>query len=287
MKRQWLSAALGLLLAAPAGGAGVLLAQDRDVRVFSFGPDRGRIGVMVDMRADADRDKIGARIQSVVPDSPAQRAGLQAGDIITSFNGTKLGGLTGEDRDVSGPGEKLVELARALDPGDKASVEYRRGSETKKATIEAEELGNTFSFRMPDMDRLRWHMDELRDLPERFEFFGRSRWGGLEMVSLNPDLGEYFGAKEGLLVVSVAENSEVALKAGDVILSIAGRTPSSPSHAMRILHSYEPGEAVDIGIMRKQRRQSISYTVPEGPQRRWRSMDPGRRERPRVRVERS
>jgi S1-C subfamily serine protease len=289
MKRQWLFGAIALLLAVPVG---VVQAQDRDLRVFAFGAGRGRIGVMVDTRADRDRDKMGAGIESVVPDGPAAKAGLEAGDVITKFNGTALAGVKADDEDESGPGMKLVELARKLDPGDKVEIEYRRGTETKKATLEAEDMGNTFSFRMPDMERLQRGMNEFRIMPPglNFEFFGTGRWGGLELVSLNPDLGEYFAAKEGLLVVSVAEGSELSLKAGDVILSIAGRTPKTPSHAMRILGSYEQGETVELAIMRKQRRQTISMTVPDSPDEpvwRNRSVDPGRMDRPRVRIERS
>ena len=286
MKRQWLYGVLALLLAAPLG---LLEAQEPEIRMFTFGPGRGRIGVTVAVRADRERDPLGASIQSVVPDGPADKAGLEAGDIITKFDGTALGGIAAEDEDESGPGMKLVELARKLDPGDEVEVEYRRGKETRTTTIAAKDLGGAFSFRMPDMDRLRRGMNEfsVRPRPFDFEFFGHGRWGGLELVSLNPDLGEYFGTGEGLLVVSVAEGSELNLKSGDVILSIADRKPTSPSHAMRILGSYEEGETVDFQIMRKQRRQGISVTVPDEPAWRHRSVDPGRKNRSRVRIERS
>jgi len=108
--------------------------------------------------------------------------------------------------------------------------------------------------RMPDMN---------------FEFFG-SPWGDLEVVSLNPDLGEYFGTKEGVLVVKAPADSSLPLKGGDVILSIGGRRPTSPSHAMRILRSYEPGETVALDIMRKQKRVTVSWKVPERGERRLR-----------------
>jgi S1-C subfamily serine protease len=286
MKRQWLYGALALLLAAPLG---LLEAQDPDVRMFTHGPGRGRIGVTVAVRADGEHDRLGASIQSVVPDGPADKAGLEAGDIITKFDGTALGGVAADDEDESGPGMKLVELARKLDPGDEVEVEYRRGNETRTTTIEADDLGGTFSFRMPGMERFGRGLNEFRFGPRTldFQFFGSGRWGGLELVNLNPDLGEYFGTEEGLLVVSVAEASELNLKAGDVILSIADRKLKSPSHAMRILGSYDEGETVELGIMRQQRRQTISVTVPDEPAWRHRSVDPGRKDRPRVRIERS
>jgi len=100
-----------------------------------------------------------------------------------------------------------------------------------------------------------------------FEFFG-SPWGDLDLVSLNPDLGEYFGTKEGILVVRAPADSSLPLRAGDVILSVGGRKPASPSHAMRILRSYEAGETVSIDIMRKQKRTTVAWKVPEPEERR-------------------
>src|SRR5207244_4534244 len=89
-----------------------------------------------------------------------------------------------------------------------------------------------------------------------------SPWGELELVSLNPDLGEYFRAKDGVLVVKAPADSTLPLRGGDVITSIGGRKPANPSHAMRILRSYETGETVSIEILRKQKRMSLTWKVP-------------------------
>src|SRR5262245_26535623 len=109
--------------------------------VFSFSDNRGRIGVIVDTRANATGDKIGARIEGVTPGGPAEKAGIKVGDVITRFNGTALGGATAQEEQDSGPGMKLIDLARELDPGDTVQVEYRRGNESRKATMVAEDLG--------------------------------------------------------------------------------------------------------------------------------------------------
>jgi len=87
--------------------------------------------------------------------------------------------------------------------------------------------------------------------------------GGIELVNLNPDLGEYFGTREGVLVVRASEDSTLPLKGGDVILAIGGRKPTSPMHAMRILRSYDTGETVSIEVLRKQKRTTLSWKVPE------------------------
>ena len=53
---------------------------------------------------------------------------------------------------------------------------------------------------------------------------------------------------------------------GDVILSINGRTPSSPEHALRILGSYEPGETITFSIMRERQQRTVEFAVPQNAQ---------------------
>lgn len=253
--------------------------------VFSFS-SRGRIGVIVDTRADANSDKIGARIEGITPGGPAEKAGLKAGDVITRFRGTALGGAEAENDEDSGPGMKLIDLARALDPGDTVEVEYRRGTDTRKATLIAEDLGGatwTGSMEMPEM---RGYLEDM--LPRmrmggeeggNFEIFMGSPWGGIELVKLNPDLGDYFGTREGVLVVRAPEDSSLSLKGGDVILSIGGRKPASPEQAMRILRSYDVGETVALDVLRKRSHVNVSWKVPDN-ERRFFKMAPRMREEP-------
>ena len=268
MQRTWIVIAAAMLAAWPAS-----LAAQRPRRpprppgVFVLHDDnRGRIGVVVKTQPDSQADKLGAKIEGVTPGGPAAKAGLKVGDIITKFNGTALAGLKAEDEDESGPGTNLVQLARKLEPGDTVQIEYRRGSDTKKATLVAEDLGW-----MPNV-RVMPGMPSMPDMPDmrHFEFSFGMPWGDLELVSLNPDLGEYFGTKEGVLVVKAPADSSLPLKGGDVITSIGGRKPANPSHAMRIFRSYEKGETVSIEILRKQKRLTVAWKVPSREDRMFR-----------------
>jgi len=231
---------------------------------YTMGENRGRIGVIVRTDANTESDKVGAKIEAVTPGGPADKAGLKVGDIITKFNGTSLGGVPSDDDEESGPGKKLVELAHQLDPGDTVQIEYRRGTDSKKATVVAAKLGDgRFRMEMGDPGIMVMPgMPDMHDMPDmNFDFFV-SPWGDLKLVSLNPDLGDYFGTKEGILVVKAPADSSLPLKGGDVIISIGGRKPSSPEHAMRILRSYDKGETVSIEILRKQKRMTVAWRVP-------------------------
>src|SRR5947208_14968841 len=268
MQRNWI-----IVAAALAGSSVGLAAQGTPrpprpprVRAFMMSDHRGRIGVVVKTDASPETDKIGAKIEGVTPGGPADKAGLKVGDIITKFNGTSLAAVKAEDEDQSGPGIKLVELARKRRPADTVQVEYRRGNDTKQATLVAADLGPRFQMEMPGPP-------DIAVAPmlgmDHFEMFG-SPWGNLELVSLNADLGEYFGTKEGVLVVKAPADSTLPLRGGDVITSIGGRKPANPSHAMRILRSYEKGETVSIEILRKQKRMTGAWKVPSREDRMFR-----------------
>jgi S1-C subfamily serine protease len=293
MNRKWLLTALAVALVLPAALAAQETPAPRARRApraenrafsFSFSDNRGRIGVVVNTARNSETDKYGAKIDAVTPGGPAEKAGIKAGDIIAKFNGTSLAGVSPEDADDSGPGMRLVDLAHQLEPGDTVRVEYRRGSDTKSATLVAEDLsGHAWTGVLPRMaiPSPRFEMGELGPMAllgegNSFNFCFGDSWCELDLVTLNADLGEYFGTREGILVVKAPADSALPLKSGDVILSIGGRKPTSPAHAMRILRSYDTGEAVSIEIMRHERRQTLSWTVPESSERNWRRTPPGR-----------
>jgi S1-C subfamily serine protease len=245
---------------------------------YSIALGRPRLGVTVNTDADLATDSVGAEIQAVTPDGPAAQAGIQAGDIVVRFNNETLA-RRGES--TASPGDRLIELARELEEGDTARVQYRRGRETRTATIVARKLDDqpfAYTVRLRDSaltERSRELADQLRNRAGAFErlqvqvepgrlmgMFGHP-WSDMELTTLDADLGAYFGATEGLLVVRAPKESFLSLKSGDVILRIGGRVPTSPSHAVRILRSYEPGDEIQVEIMRNKSRTEVKGTVPE------------------------
>lgn len=138
------------------------------------GAGRPRLGISVDVSDPTDEPR-GARISDVMPDGPAARAGLARGDVITRVDGRSLlEPLDAErerelDQDRSMPAQRLLALARELEPGDQVEIEYVRGEETRRANVEAEDLtdwGRSFTFTTPEWDAEAFG-ERMRSLSER------------------------------------------------------------------------------------------------------------------------
>lgn len=89
--------------------------------------------------------------------------------------------------------------------------------------------------------------------------------GTMELTALTPQLGRYFGTDRGVLVVRAPTHGVLKLQDGDVILSIGGRVPASSSQAIRILTSYDPGEKINLVILREHHRINVTATLPVPP----------------------
>src|SRR5690242_11217905 len=89
--------------------------------------------------------------------------------------------------------------------------------------------------------------------------------GTMELITLTPRLGSYFGTDHGVLVARAPMHGVLKLQDGDVILSIGGRTPASSSQAIRILTSYDPGEKIRLVMMREHHRMDVTATMPAPP----------------------
>jgi len=263
MKWMWLLA-VSAVVASPVALWGQGSAGPPPAFGFPPGEHHGRLGVLVNTEADPETDSVGAHLEAVTPGSPAAKAGLKAGDVITRFQGKVLGGVSAaEEGGGSGPGRRLVDLARVLQPGDSVPVEYRRGIERRKTTLVAADVSVWSGVGRLDIPRGPDRMSLIPGAEGGFAFCLGDAWCDMELVSLTRELGEYFGSREGILVVKAPTDSSLPLKSGDVILAIGGRKPTSVSHAMRILRSYDAGETVALDIMRHQKRIAITWHVPK------------------------
>jgi membrane-associated protease RseP (regulator of RpoE activity) len=242
---------------------------------------RARLGIKVNLQA-RDTDSLGAYVESVTPNGPAASAGLRSGDLITKVDGKSVlsGGAAAGDRDArqSLPGLRLIELAARLEPSDTVPVEFLRGKDRRTVSlVTAEEPdmvmagpggGHPFVMRFrgdgPQVDP-RMRVDDLMEMGpgERFEFLAGSPLGDLELAPLNPDLGQYFGTTEGVLVIRAPKDGTLGLKGGDVVQAVDGRKPAGPSHLMRILRSYDKGETFKLDVLRNRKRETLTARLGE------------------------
>lgn len=209
----------------------------------------------------------GATIVAVTPGLPADESGLQPGDVIVAWNGERLV-ETGKDRRwAAGQASRdLIVRSRELEEGEAVTLQYLRDGENLEVTVVARELdfgpkvsagfvGNPdFEFRVaPGVE---WQSAE--------PWFVSRGWLDMELVEINPELGEYFGSDSGVLVVRGPEEDEIlGLMSGDVILRIGEREVKNPEHVMRILRSYEPDEELSVDIVRHGSSETLTGKVPE------------------------
>lgn len=216
---------------------------------------------------DNDGPVEGVEVNGVSPGGAAADAGLRAGDVITAINGESF---TSENSQVAS--EKLLDFMTGVENGDELSVDYLRNGKSQSVELipqQAHVRAFTFDFDGDDVVPPNIHVAPGGGPFEQFLWMGNSSsFGDMEMVKLTERLGSYFGTKEGLLIVRAPENDELQLQDGDVIREIDGRVPTSVSHAMRILGSYESGETVKIDIMRDKRKKTVSIEMPDDRQSR-------------------
>ena len=230
---------LGLALA--VGGAVSVAAQDRSElrrpNVMVLDARGAQLGVSV---SDVDvKGTAGVRIDDVDPDSPADAAGLREGDVVVEFDGERVRSA-----------RQFRRLVQETPEGRAVKMSVLRNGQ--RQTLEA----------IPENQATTWRFD--RDPGSRFPTT-RGRLG-VTIQSLTPELEEYFGAKNGgVLVSSVAQDSAAAkagMKAGDVITSINGRSVTGSGDLMRELRNLT-GE-VTLGIVRDKQAMTLKAVLKSG-----------------------
>lgn len=231
-----------------------------------IGPSSGPvIGVDLDPRSAG-----GARVRDVSPGGPAEEAGIRAEDIIVMVNG----------KDVKGdaPGESSRNVVRELqafrrnhggEPDAKLKVRVLRENKSKDFEITPRHIVRAFAFAppLPSQDGEHGQAGPF-NFNYNYNFFSNGDLAGLEVTTLTPQLGRYFGTSKGVLVIRAPKRDTYKLQEGDVIVAIDGREPTSGSHITRILSSYRPGEKVTLRVMRDHKTQEIQVTVPDRRQSR-------------------
>jgi len=94
--------------------------------------------------------------------------------------------------------------------------------------------------------------------------FTTGRHLGMSIETLEGDLAQYFGVKEGVLVRSVEKDSAAAragLKAGDVITAMNGRQVYEASDVNRAIDRVDDGGEFTLEIVRDKKPQTLKGTL--------------------------
>jgi S1-C subfamily serine protease len=222
-------------------------------RQFRYVQHRGMLGLAI------EDTELGVRVTGVTPNGAGAEAGVAVGDTIVAIDGAELAAPPAAGAKRQSPSQLLLAQLGNVKPGDDVELRVMRNGDYRMVHVKAREPSSQV-FVNPGFPNL----PNLPNLPNVWSdgFWRRNVWADLQLATLSPGLGEYFGTTDGLLVVRAPKDSTLALKDGDVILEIAGRKPTSPEHAMRILASFEPGETLRLSVMRHQKRETIEGKVP-------------------------
>lgn len=227
-----------------------------DIRILEGGPRRAVLGIQI----DDDPGKQGARVLSVSPGGPAAEAGLRDRDLIIALDGDALPG-DGADR-------ALVERMRKVKPEQRVKVRVLRDGKKQDFVVIARPLmseDRLFGFQVPEMGAAPFGATGPGTFFQRFRFWP-GEFEGLELASITPKLGAYFGVNDGVLVVSAPKDSAFKLEDGDVLQAIDGRKPDDGPHALRILRSYRAGEKLNLTVLRQRKPVTLAVTMPERPE---------------------
>jgi len=174
----------------------------------------------------------GVVIMGVEPGSPAEKAGLKGGDVITNVNGRAV--KSGND---------LVNPIATAPIGSKVKIDYVRDRQTKETTAVVEDRTRVFpgaSARQTDA-----HDDNQ---PAEF---------GLRVENLTPDRASRIGmdGQKGVLVVDVDPTSfgdDMGFTRGDLIAEVNRQPVSSVADYKAAISKLKPGNNVVFKVLRRQ-----------------------------------
>lgn len=201
----------------------------------------------------------GIVVKMVIPDSPADKAGLKQGDIILMLDKQRL--INADD---------LVAYVQDHKPGDKLDVRVSRQGVEKDIEVQLGERSNYSD----DRDYLFGMMNQAPHTYSKTYKFYDSKYAdsyiGVTLQSLNSQLGEYFGVKDGqgALITEVLADSpaeKAGLKAGDVVVAVDGEAVSDPSGVQKVVAAKNEGDKIDVRVIRNHAEKQFAFEVEKSP----------------------
>ena len=192
---------------------------------------RGRIGVQIDNVSKDVAEAVGlgkptgAFVRGVESGAPADKAGVEAGDIITKFDGKTI--------------EKSTDLPRLVGntkPGSKSTLTvYRRGA--------SKDLVVTIAEIEPEKPAVK----KAADKPVSPKPSGAGQSLGLSLVDAGDDLKKELKIKGGVKVETANDAAARAgLREGDVIIAIANTEVANTKEFEAALAKADKSKAISV-----------------------------------------
>ena len=216
---------------------------ERPVEMYKMAAPRIGLGIVMSPNAGGN----GVKIAAVSPNSPAKASSLQSGDIITAINGKTINA-----KDMAGV-EQARKLLGDLKAGQNVQLNYTRNGKLANTTLKAAKIEQ--------------QMVMTRDIRGKAPgnapiMVNATRWHGLNMTELNPQLGRYFGTSSGVLVLN-PHPGFAQLQPGDVITKIDGKTVVNSRDVLSAIRGKKEGEKINLEILRDRKTQSLTVIAPK------------------------
>jgi serine protease Do len=222
---------MGLSFAIPVNVAQEVISQLMDKGTVS----RGWLGVLIqevtpDLAESFSLDKpIGALVSQVVRGSPAESAGLQAGDIILELDSHEI--VESSD---------LPHVVGLIRPGKEVAASVMREGKMESIKVKIGELSERGVSALPT----RVSRDSSRATASYF---------GMTVLPLDSALVDATGVEEGVVVETVETDSpadRAGIVAGDIIVQIGFAAIASPEDLKNVSDSARSGSVVPIRFFR-------------------------------------
>jgi len=212
------------------------------------------------------KEEQGVEVTMVDQDAPAGKAGFKEHDVLLTMNGTTIESKT-----------QLQRLIRETPPGRVVTFGLSRDGQPMTIKVQLADRRNEFAHMAPkEQSKDKEYHFEMPQMPNMPDFdvpnigvvvVHSSVRSGLMVENLTPQLGEFFGAKNGngVLVRSVEKGShadKAGLRAGDVITRVGGQSVHDTSDFTHALHSHSAG-SVSVVVIRDKKEQTLTITLPE------------------------
>jgi serine protease Do len=234
-----------------------------------------RLGVSIrdvedeDVKSGRLSSPAGAVVEEVSEGSAAATGGLRKGDIIVEFDGERVRSA-----------RQFTRLVQETADGRKVPAVVLRDAQRVTLTLEPRQGGSIFELRdFADFGR-KFSIDiptpavaPLRTMPWPMDglFQGAGGRLGVTVDTLSPQLAEYFGTKDGVLVTSVESGSaasKAGVKAGDVITSLNGSAIDDPADLRRRIQQLKEGEEFSVAVVRDKKALTLKGKLEQPVRRR-------------------